>query len=80
MKDNVEWDAHTLDSDELAHRRDRTAVNHKPGQVPPPPSPTWITNQPESSVWHCTKNDIIPDFSSSLAQPRTWGEDMQLGE
>lgn len=77
MKDNVERDAHTLDSDELAHRCDRTAVNHKPGQVPPP---LRITNQPESSVWHCTKNDIIPDFSSSLTQPRTWGEDMQLGE
>lgn len=39
MKDNVEWDAHTLDSDELAHDRDRTAANHKPGQVSP--SESW---------------------------------------
>lgn len=48
------------DSDELAHAPRRTAVHQKPGQV----SPLWIGNQPESSLWHCTKNYIIPEFSS----------------
>lgn len=48
------------DSDELACAPSCTAVNHKPSQV----SPHWIANQPESSVWHPTKNYIIPEFSS----------------
>lgn len=52
---------HTADGDELAGVRSRTAVNHKPGQVSPL---HWIENQPESSVWHPTKNDIILEFSS----------------
>lgn len=51
---------HAADSDELAHAPGCTAVNHKPG----PGFPRWIMNQPESSVWHRTKNYIIPEFSS----------------
>lgn len=37
----------------------------------------WIMNQPESSVWHRTKNDIIPDFSSRPFHQALAGPDLR---
>lgn len=71
----------THSSDELAHDRDRTAVNHKPGQVPPPPlnqEPTWELRMAPHQKWYYPRL-FITAFSSSSGSPGPEGKTCNWG-